>query len=104
IPTNPPPGNDLFEIGNNARDNYAKDKMTRSVLDMEYTFDNQIALRSVSGLQSIETYIRNDDDGSALPYRRQHIRAKFKIYTQELTLASPGEEKLSRIARPVRRE
>jgi iron complex outermembrane receptor protein len=103
-PVNPPPGNDLFEIGNNNTDNYAKDKMTRGVLDMEYTFDGGTALRLVSGLQSIESYIRNDDDGSAVQDRRIHIRAKFKIYTEELTLVSPEEGRLNWIAGAFWRE
>jgi iron complex outermembrane receptor protein len=103
-PVNPPPGNDLFEIGNNNTDNYAKDKMTRGVLDMEYTFDGGTALRVVSGLQSIESHITNDDDGSAVQDRRINIRAKFKIYTEEITLVSPEENRLSWIAGAFWRE
>ena len=98
------PSDDPFKIANNATDNYAKDKMTRGVLDMTYTFANDLALRSVSGIQSIETYIRNDDDGTAIQDRRQHIRAKFKIYTQELSLVSPEADRLSWIAGAFWRE
>jgi iron complex outermembrane receptor protein len=86
---------DPFVIGNNATDNYAKDRNARGALDMTYTFGNGIKLRSLSGAQWLNTYIRNDDDGSAFVDRRQHINATFKIYSQEVTLVSPDSDTFS---------
>lgn len=86
---------DPFTIGNNATDNYAKDRNARGALDMTYTFDNGIKLRSLSGAQWLNTYIRNDDDGSAFVDRRQHINATFKIYSEEVTLVSPDTDRFS---------
>jgi iron complex outermembrane receptor protein len=93
IPTNI--SSNPFRIGNNSTDNYARDRMARSVLDMRYTFGNGVQLRSVSGAQYINTYIRNDDDGSAVIDRRQIIRAIFRIYTQEFNVISPDTSRLS---------
>ena len=45
-------------------DNYARDRFARGALDIRHTFGNGIQLRSLSGAQYINTYIRNDDDGS----------------------------------------
>jgi iron complex outermembrane receptor protein len=97
-----------FVVGNNATDkftpdaprpdqsdNYAKDKIQRVALDVHYTFGDGLVLRSVSGGQWIQSYIRNDDDGSVTMDRRQHINAKFRVYTQEIWLTSPAEERFS---------
>jgi iron complex outermembrane receptor protein len=86
---------DPFVVGNNATDNYAVDKNARGALDMRYTFDNGLTLRSLSGAQWLQTYIKNDDDGSAFVDRRQHINATFKIYSEELTLLSPQEDRFN---------
>ena len=64
---------DPFIVGNNATDNYAKDRMARGSLDMHYTFDNGWVLRSLSGAQWVNSYIRNDDDGSAFVDRHQRM-------------------------------
>ncbi len=102
VPGFPNPGSDFFGggpfaanissnpfvIGNNSTDNYAVDRSARGALDVHYNFANGWTLRSLSGLQWLQTYIRNDDDGSAFVDRRQHINATFKIFSQELTLAS----------------
>ena len=93
-----------FVVGNNSDDNYAKDKIQRAALDVHYTFGDGYVLRSVSGGQWITSYIRNDDDGSVTMDRRQHIRAQFKVYTQELTLLSPAENRFTWIAGTFFRE
>lgn len=89
---------DPFTVGNNAPDNKARDLIQRGVLQVSYTFDDGLMLRSISGVQDTDSYIRNDDDGSVDQDRRQHIRAKFRIYTQELTLLSPEEDRFRWIA------
>jgi iron complex outermembrane recepter protein len=84
-----------YKIGNNATDNYARDLIQRGVLDVRHTFANDLMVRSISGVQDVDSYIRNDDDGSAVMDRRQHIRAKFRIYTQEFSLISPAENRFN---------
>ncbi len=79
-------------------------RSSAAYLDAHYTFDNGIVFRSVSGAQFITSYIRNDDDGSVPIDRRQHIRAKFRVYTQEFTLVSPAEARFSWIAGTFFRE
>jgi iron complex outermembrane recepter protein len=89
---------DPFVVGNNFFDNYAVDRLARGALDIRYTLPGGIKLRSLSGAQYINTYIRNDDDGSLNRTQSQHIRAIFRIYSQELTLLSPEDQRLRWIA------
>lgn len=89
---------DPFVVGNNSTDNYAKDKSARAALDVKITLPNGWLLRSLSGAQWLQTYIRNDDDGSAFVDRRQHINATFKIYSEEMTLSSPESDRFNWIA------
>jgi iron complex outermembrane receptor protein len=96
IPTNI--SDDPFTVGNNSTDNYAVDRMARLAVDLRYTFQSGLQLRSISGVQYVNSYIRNDDDGSATIDRRQHIRAIFRIYTQEFNLISPDTGRFSWIA------
>jgi iron complex outermembrane receptor protein len=86
---------DPFVVGNNSTDNYAKDRSARGALDLHYTFDNDLVLRSLTGVQWLDTVIRNDDDGSAVMDRRQIIDATFKIYTEELSLVSPETDRFN---------
>jgi len=90
--------NDPFVVGNNSTDNYAVDESLRGALDIHYTLPNGWTFRTLSGLQWLRTYIRNDDDGSAFVDRRQHINATFKIFSQELSLASPESDRFNWIA------
>ena len=86
---------DPFVIGNNATDNYAVDQSLRGALDIHYTFADGYVFRTLTGDQWLRTYIRNDDDGSAFVDRRQHINATFKIFSEEVTLASPAADRFN---------
>jgi len=86
---------DPFVVGNNATDNYAVDEGLRGVLDVRYTLPNDWVFRTLTGDQWLRTYIRNDDDGSAFVDRRQHINATFKIFSEEVTLASPDTDRFN---------
>lgn len=87
--------NDPFVVGNNSTDNYAVDRSLRGALDIHYTFANGYVFRTLTGDQWLQTYIRNDDDGSAFVDRRQHINATFKIFSEEVTLASPEADRFN---------
>lgn len=86
---------DPFVIGNNSTDNYAVDESLRGALDIRYTLPNGFVFRTLTGDQWLRTYIRNDDDGSAFVDRRQHINATFKIFSEEVTLASPETDRFN---------
>ncbi len=86
---------DGFTIGNNSPNNYARDQIQRGILDIHKTFSDGLVFRSVSGAQDLDTWIRNDDDGSLQQDRRQDIRGVFKIYTQEFSLLSPVENRFN---------
>ena len=87
--------NDPFTIGNNSPDNYARDQIHRGILDIHKTFSDGLVFRSVSGVQDLDTIIRNDDDGGLQVDQRQDIRGEFKIFTQEFSLLSPVENRFN---------
>ncbi len=80
--------NDIFHIGNNTH-NMAVDDSVRSVLDVKYTFDDGMVLRSVSGFQDARASEQIDLDGTAvLPFTFRDI-GKIRIWSEELNLISP---------------
>lgn len=91
--------NDLFVIGNNIIDNYYVDKSFRSALEVKYQLPNGITLRSISGGQYIDSFLRNDDDGSVIlnpaappgstVTNQQNIQAIFRVFSEELAAISP---------------
>ena len=95
--TGQPYGNissDLYTVGNNYVDVYAKDEMARAILDVNYDFSNGSSLRWVSGIQYIHTHVRNDDDGSVDEDIRQFILPVFRVRTTELTYLSPEDQSI----------
>jgi iron complex outermembrane receptor protein len=82
--------NDIFHIGNNAP-NMAVDMSLRSVLDVKYTFESGISLRSLTGYQyGRASEVIDLDGGNAAPLTFSDIGI-IKIWSQELDLVSPDE-------------
>ena len=88
----------LFHITNNAY-NEGRDESGRVVLNMAYTFDNGMVLRSISGYQKGTTTAALDLDGTDVPgYAGNEIgrdRGDEDIYSQEFNLLSPDTGPLS---------
>jgi iron complex outermembrane receptor protein len=88
----------LFHIGNNAY-NEARDVSGRVVLNMAYTFDNGMVLRSISGYQKGSTTVALDLDGTdaATPAGNEtgRDRGDEDIYSEEVNLISPDTGPLS---------
>lgn len=71
------------------------DETARTVLNMSYQFGNGITLRSITGAQYGTTYIRSDADGTAtLPFTF-YAEVEQRLLSQELTLVSPDEGRLT---------
>ncbi len=84
----------LFHIGNNAY-NEARDVFGRVVLTMNYTFDNGLVLRSISGYQKGTTTVALDIDGTNTGSITGADRGDEDIYSQEVNLLSPDTGPLS---------
>jgi len=84
----------LFHIGNNAY-NEARDVFGRVVLNMAYTFDNGMVLRSISGYQKGTTTAAEDLDGTDLASDTVRARGDEDIYSEEVNLLSPDSGPLS---------
>jgi iron complex outermembrane receptor protein len=94
---------DLFTVGNNITDNYYVDKINRAALEGNYTFSNGIRLRSITGVQYIDSFLRNDDDGSVIPAADAvdweiNIQGVFRMVSQEVALISPDTGRFGWIA------
>jgi len=88
----------LFHIGNNAY-NESRDDFGRVVLNMAYTFDNGMVLRSISGYQKGTTTAALDLDGtdanSPAGTEFGRDRGDEDIYSEEVNLLSPDTGPLS---------
>jgi iron complex outermembrane receptor protein len=85
----------LFHITNNAY-NEGRDMSGRAVLNMSYTFDNGLVLRSISGYQKGTTTAALDLDGTDAPYGPYgRDRGDEDIYSQEFNLVSPDTGRLT---------
>jgi len=91
-PVNSP--NDLFDITHNA-DVLALDRGLRSVLQVNYEFDNGVTLRSVSGYQEANTAYKADLDGTSVGISTFRDSVDEVIWSQEFNLISPDGEPLS---------
>jgi iron complex outermembrane recepter protein len=85
-PANSP--NDIFDISANA-DLLARDHFLRSVLKIEYEFDNGIILRSISGYQDGNTAYRADLDGTSAGFNTFRDSVDETIHSEEINLISP---------------
>ena len=91
-PANPAQLNpvDPFHVTNNAN-NFGADKFVRLSLNMAYTFENGVLLRSISGYQYGVTNEEIDLDGtSLLPFTFSDY-GQERIYSEELNLVSPDK-------------
>jgi hypothetical protein len=80
--TGEPYGNissDLYTVGNNFVDMHSRDKIARGIVDVNYDFQGGSSVRWISGAQYVDTYIRNDDDGSVDEDLRLHLRPIFRV-------------------------
>jgi len=95
----------LFHIGNNAY-NEARDDFGRVVLNMAYTFDNGLVLRSISGYQKGTSTAALDLDGTNATAAAGPVAATLAgefgrdrgdedIYSEEINLVSPDTGPLS---------
>ncbi len=89
--------NDLFDITANA-DQKARDKFVRSILKLEYEWDNGVLLRSVSGYQDGNTAYRTDLDGTSAADWIFRDDVDERIYSQEINLISPDTGRFNWIA------
>ena len=84
----------LFHIGDNAY-NEARDDFGRIVLNMAYTFDNGMVLRSISGYQKGTSTAALDLDGTDTAGEFGRDRGDEDIYSEEVNLLSPDTGPLS---------
>lgn len=78
----------LFDVTSDAHlEGY--DQFVRSVLDIRYTFEDGIQLRSVSGYQWGRASSKNDLDGTDFLPFSYNVNVTEKIYSQEFNLISP---------------
>lgn len=82
----------LFNFANNYK-TYAQDNFVRSVVKVDYTLDNGIDLRSVSGYQQGRTAWTGDIDGTASTTNNVTIAEAVdeRIWSQEFNLISPDK-------------
>lgn len=85
-PVNSP--NDPFNITANAN-LMALDRFSRSVLKIDYKFDNGVKLRAISGYQTGTTAYQGDLDGTEFGDETFRDSVNETIYSQELNLISP---------------
>ena len=85
-PVNSP--DSLFDIRTNGPF-LAQDETVRSVLNIGYTFDNGMTLRSITGYQDGTTAVRADTDGTAILPFTSDIEADQRLWSQEFNLISP---------------
>lgn len=95
---------DLFNLTANSPQD-AHDKLIRSTLKMEYTFDGGVKLRSITGIASGKTTYRADLDGLADfspgspqvtdPYETFFDDVNETQYSQEFNLISPDNKRLT---------
>lgn len=73
----------------------ALDRFIRASLKIDYTFNGGMKLRSVSAYQTGETDYTSDLDGTAAPLSTFFDRVGETIYSQEVNLISPDDQRLT---------
>jgi iron complex outermembrane recepter protein len=82
----------LFDVSTDVNA-YAFDEFTRSVIDIGYTFENGVLLRSVSGYQHARAAQNIDLDGTFRAFPTSATFSdygRFESYSEELNLVSPN--------------
>lgn len=85
---------DLFDITANSPQ-AARDKFYRSILRVNYEFDNGLQLRSVSAYARGNTMYRADLDGTATANRTFFDSVDERQISQEITLISPDTKRFT---------
>lgn len=85
---------DLFDITANSPQ-AARDKFYRTILRVNYEFDGGLQIRSVSAYAKGNTMYRSDLDGTATANRTFYDSVDERQYSQELTLISPDNKRLT---------
>jgi iron complex outermembrane receptor protein len=85
---------DPFDISSNAFLN-GRDKTGRIVLNVSYSFDNGITLRSISGYQKATTQEDIDSDGTSLLSNTFHDHVQERIWSEEFNIVSPDKGPLT---------
>ncbi len=82
----------LFNFANNFK-TYAQDNFVRSILKVDYTLDNGIDLRSISGYQQGRSAWTGDIDGTASTTNNITIAESVldRIWSQEFNIISPDK-------------
>jgi iron complex outermembrane receptor protein len=80
--------NDPFHLTANSEQR-GLDRMVRSSVKVDYTFDNGVVLRSLSGYQFGNTQYRGDLDGTNLAFNTFRDSVDEEIWSQEFNLISP---------------
>jgi iron complex outermembrane receptor protein len=81
----------IFNIGNDTH-NMGLDENFRAALDVKYTLDNGIAIRSLSGYQLGRAAEEVDLDGTNLPFLHGIIfrdKGLIRIFSEEINVISP---------------
>ena len=89
-----PTYSDLYDLSLNSPQE-ARDKFWRSILRVNYTFDSGIQLRSVSAYAKGNTKYRADLDGTATGNLTFYDTVDERQYSEELTLISPDDQRLT---------
>jgi iron complex outermembrane receptor protein len=86
----------LFNFANNFK-TYARDNFVRSVVKVDYTLDNGIDLRSISGYQQGRTAWTGDIDGTASATNNVTIAEAVdeRIWSEEFNIISPDKGPLN---------
>jgi iron complex outermembrane receptor protein len=82
--------NDPFKITANAP-MFARDRFVRTALRVDYTFDNGITLRSITGYQYGNTAYKADLDGTSAGNRTFFDYVQEETKSQEFNLISPSD-------------
>ena len=89
-----PTFSDLYDITANSPQE-ARDKFWRSILRINYEFDNGLQLRSVSAYAKGNTKYRADLDGTATGNSTFYDTVDERQISQELTLISPDDQRFT---------
>jgi iron complex outermembrane receptor protein len=85
--------NDPFDITANA-DLFARDRFLRSVLKMDYSFDDGTIIRSVTGYQWGNSGYRTDLDGTSTGINTFRDSVDETIWSQEVNVISPDDARI----------
>ena len=86
---------DLFNITANAPRQQARDRFMRSILKIDYTLDNGVKLRSITGYSSGISAYAADYDGTATGNKTFNDYVNERQTSQEFNVISPDNQRLT---------